>query len=266
MLWIAGLAGVYAAYAWASARDEIEGRPYWILSASTLVVAASIQGQPSAALAWSLAAILSGGLLFLLSERHRLLSLLTTLSLFAISVLPYSLTWPGANLYASPFELVLPLFIIVQVGLMAGYLRHSYRLAPALSRAERWVWLIYPWGLAILVIAQLILAWYQRLPAITIGNILPGLLATGLLVLWFLFQRKYEAGPILARVGDRLAPLFSSLFSLNWLYRLLWGIYTAAGWLINSFTEIVEGEGGVLWAMLFLVLLIVIFTQAGVGI
>jgi hypothetical protein len=265
ILWIAGLGGIYAVYAWASARDEIEGRPYWILGASTFVVAAAVRGQPGAALAWGLAAILCGGLLFLLSERHRFLIVLTALTLFALSGLPYSLTWSGASLYTAQFELVLPLLIITQAGLMIGVFRHTARRAPLLSRAERWVWVIYPWGMAILVIAQIILSWYQRFPAITIANTLPGIITTALLAGWYFFQRKYEAGPVLARIGERATPVTSSLFSLNWLYRILWAGYNAAGGMISFFTEIVEGEGGVLWSMLFLVLMVVILIQVGMG-
>ena len=266
LLVFAGFAGLYSAYAWADARDEINGRAYWLLSLSLLVAAATVRGQPSAALAWGIAALLSGGLLFLYSARHRYLTALLILGLIGISILPYTPSWPGVDLYAAPFEPVLVLFIVIQVILMIGYLRHTFRQGPTLSGVERWVWLIYPWGLMLIVLAQIIIGWYIKLPSLTLANSWPGILVCSLVTLFAFLQRKLEAGPILATVIGRLNAVFSVIFAMNWFYQLLWRIYNTIGGFISLFTDVVEGEGGVLWALLFLVLLIVILSQIGAGI
>ncbi len=47
--------------------------------------------------------------------------------------------------------------------------------------------------------------------------------------------------------------------SLNWLYRLFWGIYRMVQWVIQAFTSLVEGDGGFIWTMVFLALLVSLF-------
>ena len=43
---------------------------------------------------------------------------------------------------------------------------------------------------------------------------------------------------------------------LDSIYRVLWNIYRQAGRLSASFVSAFEGDGGILWALLFLVLFI----------
>jgi hypothetical protein len=49
---------------------------------------------------------------------------------------------------------------------------------------------------------------------------------------------------------------FSALFRLEWLYRLIWLALTGLGKLLDGLTNILEGDGGVLWALLLLTLVI----------
>ncbi|MBN2500518.1 MAG: hypothetical protein JXB38_07080, partial [Anaerolineales bacterium] len=49
------LAALYGAIAWARVRNELVGRPYWILAMTALAIAASMRALPGATLAWSLA-------------------------------------------------------------------------------------------------------------------------------------------------------------------------------------------------------------------
>src|SRR4030042_6277199 len=65
------LAGLYAGINWMNARDELHGRPFWVLGTSSLAVASAILNQPSACFAWSIASLLSGGLIFSTSMRHK---------------------------------------------------------------------------------------------------------------------------------------------------------------------------------------------------
>jgi hypothetical protein len=46
---------------------------------------------------------------------------------------------------------------------------------------------------------------------------------------------------------------------------LAWAIYRSIGRLIAIVTSIMEGEGGVLWAMVLLVILISLLAQSGLG-
>jgi hypothetical protein len=48
---------------------------------------------------------------------------------------------------------------------------------------------------------------------------------------------------------------------IDWGYQTLWGLYRRLGQLSNVFTNVLEGESGIMWTLLFLALFISFFTQ-----
>jgi hypothetical protein len=50
-------------------------------------------------------------------------------------------------------------------------------------------------------------------------------------------------------------------FWMDWFFRVLWGLYRLIGRLSNSFSGMLEGEGGFMWTLLFMVLFISLILQ-----
>jgi hypothetical protein len=48
---------------------------------------------------------------------------------------------------------------------------------------------------------------------------------------------------------------------LDWIYETLWNVYRLLRRLSNAFTTLLEGESGIMWTILFLVLFITVFTR-----
>jgi len=57
--------------------------------------------------------------------------------------------------------------------------------------------------------------------------------------------------------------VWGRLLSLKWFYQLIWVIYHLFSRMIAWFTTILEGEGGILWALVFLFLLFSLSLQGG---
>jgi hypothetical protein len=251
LLGLAGLAALYSGVAWVLAPDELAGRPAWILGMASLAVAAAVNNQPTAVLAWGMAMIFSGSVLFLTSVHDRRISWLTLLGLFGISMLPYSPTWNGARLF-SPFQPLMLPFLVAQVFLMVGYVRHSLRSGTPLSGVERWVLVIYPLGLVWLLATHLIFGFWTN-PGIKdvapIGWWIGGFVSVmaGILILTTRRQLRFPR---------LVSGLFGTIFSFGWLYRVLWFGYRFVGRLVKIISNVLEGEGGVLWAMILLVLIL----------
>jgi hypothetical protein len=74
LLALTALAGLYAGIHWMSAREELKGQPLWLIGTASMAVASAILNRPMACIAWSMASILSGGLIFSMSIRHKILS------------------------------------------------------------------------------------------------------------------------------------------------------------------------------------------------
>lgn len=261
ILLFAALTAIYTSIAWSLATNELEGRPYWILGMAAFALASAVRGQASASLSWGIATLLAGGLLFLNARRDHRLNWLFGFGLLGISTLPYSPTWEAVLLYASPFQPTALLFFIAHVLLLLGYLRHALRPGRSLSGVERWVWLIYPLGLVTLLVAHFSLAWWAQPERNLLFKSLwwMGLLISGVVALIV----------VLLRYAPRL-PQFNLNFSrllayTQWQYR--WGgrIYRLMERVMNFIPTVLEGEGGVLWALLLLVLLISWLASVPIG-
>ena len=358
LLVLVGLSALYGAVLWFFAPDELNGRPFWILGMTAFAVASAVCGLPEASLAWGLACIFSGGLLFLFSVRNGNLLPLPLFGLLGFLGLPFTPAWGGMQLYASrSFIYILPVFVLAHVLLVSGYIRHAIRAGslrtPARGgltvrtpethgltvrtpethgltvpeRPQRWVWVLYPLGLALFPIVQFgwlfqAMRWsgdlsghppsgvlYRRLPYSPISLLdyshmplltwLGGVVTLGLavLLLWIGYRLRADAhravfGTAAYRSTDDRSPsewyspldryphqpgrrtptkggltvLLSfgqRLFSLGWLYNLLGLTLRLSVRFVGVVTGVLEGEGGILWVLAFLALMVALLLRGG---
>jgi hypothetical protein len=261
LLALTTLSSLYAGIAWLNAGDELQGRPYWILGGASLAFAAAVRGQPATSLAWSLAALLSGGLLFLVSAYQRFILVLLMAGLLGFSGLPFTPAWQGVGLFSAPFSIWLVFFLLGHALLLAGYLRHSLRAGASLQGVERWVWIIYPWGLILLPITHNFITWWGHSPA-EFPRLLaswPTFLSAALVVILYVADRRGYVLP------EKWLSNAQAFLSFNWLYRILWSLYHSLGRAVRFINLILEGEGGILWTLLLLTLMISVLAQLGLG-
>ena len=190
LLVFTGFAALYASIAWVSAPDEIEGRPYWILGLASFVVASAVRAQPLAGLAWGIVTILSGSVLFLMAVKHKYLLALLAVGAVGLSSLPYLPIWNGVYLYVPGFRLSLVLFLIAQSVLLVGYLKHSLKSGPTQPVLERWLWIVYPWGLALLPGILILIGWFERDIPLSLASVFPGLIVAALSGMWILIVTR----------------------------------------------------------------------------
>lgn len=252
LLVLAGLAAVYTAAAWLLAANELDGRPFWILGMASFALGSALRGQPSASLAWGLATMLAGGLLFLNARRDRRLNWLFAFGLLGISTLPFSPTWEAALLYTSPFQGATLLYLLAHVLFLLGYLRHAFRPGRSLTGVERWIWVIYPLGLATIPLTYFLWGWWSQPPR---SLLLKSAWWTGVLSIGatILIVALLNYMPKIPQLDLRF---FKGLSYTHWQYQWGWTIYRLLERVMNFITIVLEGEGGVLWSLLMLVLLV----------
>lgn len=252
MLVLVGLASLFAGIVWMLAPNELEGRPAWILGTASLAVASAVRGSAEASLAWGLAAIFLGGQIFLASIRERRFSWILWIGLAGLSALPFTPTWNGTYLFTAPYLPVLILLQMCLVFMFLGFARHSQSREVSLSGVERWVWLIYPFGLIILPLVFFAFGWWSRpaLSEVPLAGWLVGPV-TILLAIPGVWLHRQEG-----RLTGRLLESIRSLFSFLWLFNLANAFFHLAERFVRFINDILEGEGGVLWALLWVVMLI----------
>jgi hypothetical protein len=257
LLAFAVLAAVYGAIVWFRVQDDLRGRLYWIIALAGFCFAGAIQSSPEAVVSWGLAMLYPGAALFLSSVRTRRMLPIGILSVLSLLAVPFTPTFSGLMLYR-PFQFLLLLLPLAHVLLIGGFIRHMMRETEPLAGVEPWVRAVYMVGLALLPLTHIVSAF-----------ITPGLFAPTMLPVWpmlvfllgvglgvFAFWRKWQFQTVILDQLDRI-------FSLRWLFRLLGWIYAGLKEIVNGITWLLEGEGGLLWTLVFLVILVSILGQLG---
>jgi len=264
LLAIVAVVGIYGATRWAYSHDEIKGQPYILVTMAAIAITCVIRQHPEAVAAWGEIYLLAVSVLFLYSERSRGVMWVALLGLFGASALPISPSnfgWIG--LFPHGFDFLGIVYIIILAMALFGYFRHLLRPEGDYSGLDRWIQRTYPVGLLLLTAAQGII-FYRTFPASFklqywwAGTTAFVLALTGMLV-WNRIQQRTEVSArqnLFSLITSRLSGWLNSLLSLDWLYRILEGIYNVASSIVQVLTVTLEGEGGVLWALVLLALLI----------
>ncbi|MBP8857663.1 MAG: hypothetical protein KBG60_06555 [Anaerolineaceae bacterium] len=265
------LAAGYGAFMWMVTQDDLEGRPYWLLAVAGLAIASGVRGQPEAIPVMGTAMVLVGGLIFLSSEFRKPLSVILLVGFIGLTALPYtpaagSLT--GLTVY--PFNLLDVFFILVFAVLLSGTFFHMYRKREE-QPVERWLLAVYSAGLVVLIASHWLIGFLVLKVEPRPGVWWVSLVSTFLAVLIILAYRWWQRSglPIFLRNDPRLAAIrktvqiIADVLRLDWLYALFGLVLRLLQSLIQFLTRLLEGEGGVLWTLLLIVLLASFITMGG---
>lgn len=254
LLLFAGIAALYSAWIWLRAPDDISGRPFWIISLAALAVASSLRGNPVGAAAWGAVLTLAGGALFLNSIQNIWLNRALMLAAFSLSGLPFSLAASGLEGSLRGFFLTWPLLIIAQALLIAGFVRHALRPGAREDSASQLPWThnVFPAGIGLLLLTALLLGLFGWEGAFRFQAWLPALVTTilAILLIW-ITPRLRILNPIRAHwvrpEGGRWRKAFSGG---------LWNLYHSSARLARLISDALEGDGSLMWTLLFLALFI----------
>lgn len=259
---LVALAAVFGGWQWLRAPDELNGRPFWMIGMGSLAVAAALRANPIGATAWGCGLILVGSALFLSSEPNRWLARALLIGAWGVSALPFSLTATGWR-SGAPGSLLgwlaLPPLIAAHAMLVAGFVRHSLRVPTRVSSEDQPIWgkNVYPIGVFLLLLVTVLLGLFGWPGTLQIGNVVVGGLAALLTaVLVWLSPRARILNPVRAHW---IRP--TNVTWLEWGYGLLWNTYRQLGRVSNVISNVLEGESGIMWTLLFLALFISFFAQ-----
>jgi hypothetical protein len=262
LLILVSLAAIYGGWQWLRAPDELTARPFWLIGMGSLAVAAALRANPVGAAAWSCGLILSGGALFLSSEPNKWLDRALLIGALGISGLPFTITatgWSSGTSGVLLTWLAWPFLIAAQAMLIGGYVRHSLRTTTRVSSPDQPIWAknVYPIGIALLILTTLLLGLFGWPGTLQLGNLSAGLpavvLAAGLV---WLSPRLRILNPVRAHW---VRPTSASL--IDRAYEALWSLYHRLGQVSNVISNVLEGESGIMWTLLFLALFISFFTR-----
>jgi hypothetical protein len=264
------LAALYAALRWLSAAGEIQGRPFWIVGWASLATAAAINGAPDASLSWGLALLLPGSLLFLYFPRIQRINFLLYLGLFGLIGLPFTPLASGwVGLMANGVTFWTFLYLLSHAILVLGYINKALQPGGEPRVLESWARVVYPLGLIIIIQSILVLNFVGWPGSLTVGRWWLGAISNGLIIAAVFLVRRFGISPpyiqlptssAFARISSWILPRLEPVFRLDWLYQGLWHLNNFVGKALRAISIIIEGDGGLLWTILLLILLISLVT------
>jgi len=269
------LAVLYGAVRWLSAADEIQGRPYWIIAWASFAAASVLNGAPQASIAWGLVMILPGSLLFLYFPRIQRINFLLLFGLIGLLGLPFTPAASGwVGLVANGFNIWTIIFIIAHGLMVLGYLDRALQPGGMPAVLESWARVVFPLSLIFVIQTMIVLGWIGWPGAFTLGvwwlSLISNVLILTIVILIHRFGARSPYFQLPASSGirktmDWLLPRLEPIFRLEWLYQVAWRVYNFLGRIMKVLSVILEGEGGILWTILILVLLITILTGGGIN-
>jgi hypothetical protein len=248
------LATLYAGWMFLRAPDFQEARPLWILGLGSLGVAAAVLGNPIGAAGWACAIFLVGGPLFVTSMADSWSRRALVGGLWIISALPFSLTAAAWAASGSSWWWMLPFFIIGQAMLLAGSLRPaiSPQANPAMRVEVMALRGLHYIGFGLPLLIGVLLGFGGWPGALHVGAPLAAVLLVPL-----------TGGLVWAK---RRLPLLNPGQN-EWFPEWMGASSTAVGrevsrvglslqHLAAAVTRTMEGEAGIMWGFLFLVLFV----------
>jgi hypothetical protein len=270
---ILALTALLGALRWLATADEIEGRPFWIISWASFAVFSVLNGEARASIVWGLALILPGSLLFLYFPRVQRMNFLLFFGLAGLIGLPYTPAASGwVGLIGRQFSFWSTLFMISHVLLVLGYLRQALKPGGQPGALESWARIVYPMGMIVIIQAIFALGLVGWPNVLTMGVWWMSLVTTALITIAVVLiirlgitppYIQLPANSSLAKFRDWVQQKLRPLFNLQRFYQTALKLSDLAADGLRSVSNLLEGDGGILWAILFLVLLVSIITGRG---
>jgi hypothetical protein len=254
---IIGVFSIIFGIPWLLSKNEIYGRSYWILSFGLFIMINSMSGNFDDGISLLAALVLNGSLVSMFFVRNKKNIWIPLIGLWGLTTLPFSLT---NGIFPKTTSLSFYYYIPAIVGfslLIAGYIKHvtTTRSGSEVSQQPKWINLMYQTGL-ILILGMIIAIGLTRgLNTIQRRFNWIDLIPLGLGIFIYLLQKKF-------RNSVNLSDFQPLSIKKNPLSSILWGLYNLVRRIISGINFILEGDGGMLWSLVFLVLFLTILTQA----
>lgn len=267
------LVALYSSLMFATRPVKFQSQPYWIVALSAFAVHCVLNGAAQTSRVWGLALLLSGAMLYLFEppiRRIRFLPLLGLIGLIGVPFTPAASGWDA--LIGSSLNLSLAPMILAHALLTVGYLRYIFEANTTITALEKHARITFPMGLVLILQTILMLGIVGWPGVLTVGQWWVPLISLGLVglaILAFLklglkvpFTNLEQRLPFY-RVLHAILTWFQAFSSLDWLYSGAEFLGRQVSRVTNAVTGLIEGEGGLLWSLVFLIAMITIFV-AGV--
>lgn len=260
--------GFFNALLWLNCPEAPQGLPHWVAAISSLALASAYAANANP-LPWALLAILMGTFPLLAIfdfPARRVFLFLTILTFSTLPLTPLAVGWQG--LMTTLGGWIWPLTLAVSI---LGWYRHMENANISLVTSERWISVVYGLGLLFLPLT----AWglWVLKPTLSTQDWLAGsmtflLILLGILGLHYRTTTLLSTSPFVIWLSQRMSQIQHYLvqfFSLIWLIDGFALLHKGLIPLAHFLEGVLEGESGLLWALVLLALLLSLANVSGIS-
>lgn len=260
-----GFTALISALMWLLKEQELEARNSWYIALTSLALICAINGLAPTSRAWGISLLLSGSLLFLFDppiKRLRFLLIPGLIGLLALPFTPANSGWQG--LIGSSFNFLSLVAVIAHTLLVSGYIKFMMSGQGSATGLESWSKISFPIGLIFIIQTQIAIGVIGWPGVFNSENWWVGMISLGVTSILVLLAWRLRKSPINSSIKSRIEAnqnvqkilnTINSVTNLEWLTRTISTLYRLASNVILTSATIIEGEGGILWALVFLILL-----------
>lgn len=258
------ITALYGAIKWLNAKNELIGRSYWMLSFSGLALIGFIAGETNSVIALSLFMVSAGGFIFLYSYSSISTLIFGGILLVGLMGLPYTPTAPMWQFVINSDQILFKIALIFTMSMINfGFARHILRPRIHKSPIESWMKLFNLGGLLILVTAPWITLLWGYQEDNRYSNFVYPAISLALTLVFYVFSRskiwssfqKTSFIKTTRSIWGSINRLFSSVFRFDWFFSILGKLFSVVARPLGFFVKLLEGDGGLFWAFLFLALI-----------
>ena len=265
---------VYSSLRWFFEKDDLAGRPFWIISVASCGIISVLTRHPESAIAWGVAMILVGSSVFLLEHANRFMRVMLGIGFISLVGLPLTANASGiSGLFTQTnWYIGVPILLGV-VFLFLGVAEKILRKSDIPTRMEQIIYLTFPLSILILIASYLFIGLFGWHGSRTYGNWPLSTLLFVLVLAWLIWDRRTgKPGKFLEfarekytqQMNQPLAVQIRKVVDFQWILELVKYIYIGFGWVVRQLAFLLEGSAGIFWAILLMVLFFAILNIGGV--
>ncbi len=264
---------IYSSARWLFVKEDLASRPFWIISLASCGIISVLTRQPEAAIAWGVGMIFIGTSIFLMEYANRFMRFLLGIGFISLIGLPLTANAAGISgiLNRTNWFVGLPIvfgFILLMLGVAEKILEK-----PEIpQKMEQIIYLTFPLSILILTLSYIFVGLFGWHGSRVIGNwpvstlIFIILLAylvcdkrTGVPKRWLEWLREKS----MTQIPQPLAQQIRKVVDFQWILVVARYLYIGLGWIVRQLTFLLEGNAGIFWAVLLMVLFFALLNIGG---
>ena len=255
---------IWGAYRWAMGSNENNRFQELLLAFGAMVGYLYLTGSGAAIVYWLILLLMPIGWLFLYSDRDSWIYMFWFLCIFMMSGLPFSLSFQGLKEFLirgnsiDLFLMTVPIILVI-----SGYIKHALKKSGKYNYLETWYQIFYLFGLFLPLISMIaVVLKNTRLVADEFSGLWIGLIVLPISIMVYFYQVKTKNHIFEFNNFGKLK-IGSISVSFQAMQMISKKVYILFENFLTFISRLFEGEGGILWAVVFLALFMTILKFQG---